>query len=326
MHVFGPYAHADQPGGEALQRRKHGEQLRERRRLHGLFTSRQNFTDHHVLDEDLQALRDDGRQFAAALESYADASSKSSGGDANLRGEIDFLTARTNAKVALADPTKLAAAADGLKAFLGRNKDHYRYYAAQQLLGEVLLTANDVPGAESAFAMVAAAPWSDVQMAGKLGSARILFRQGDAAGAQKMFDEIVAGAKADDPATAARRLEAMLGQAQCLRAQGHNADAIPVFAQIARDAHENDSRLQAEAYIGQGEAYLAEGNHLKEARTAFLMVDVMFAKHGDLRAEALYQLSQIWPQLGQPVRGSEASAKLEQDYPNSEWAKKLSGG
>ncbi|MFO1094312.1 MAG: hypothetical protein U0992_13550 [Planctomycetaceae bacterium] len=176
--------------------------------------------------------------------------SKSSGGDANLAsGEIDFLTARTNAKVALADPTKPPPRLTDWKAFLGRNKDHYRYYAAQQLLGEVLLAANDVPSRERICdCMRAVERRADGRQAGKW---RILFRQGNAAGeAQKMFDEIVAGAKADDPATAACRLEAMLGQRN---ACGHSAtlDAIPVFAQIARDAHENDSRLQAEAYIGQ---------------------------------------------------------------------------
>lgn len=268
-----------------------------------------------------------GGQFEAALESYADASSKSATGNPHLRAEIEFLVARTNAKAALGDPEKLPAAAEGLSSFLSRHKEHYRHYDAQLLLGEVLLAANDVTGAESAFSTVAAAPWPDMQMSGKMGRARILFRQGDAAGAQQVFDEVVAGATGNDSATAARRLEAMLGQAQCLRAQGRHADAIGVFAGIVREAREDDSRLQAEAYVGQGEAYLAEGNHLKEAITRFLIVDVVpsLAQYGDLHAQALYQLAQLWPQVGQPIRGAEASAKLEQEYPNSEWAKKLRG-
>ena len=100
-------------------------------------------------------------------------------------------------------------------------------------------------------------------------------------------------------------------------------EAVPIFSTIVHDATEHDTRLQAEAYVGQGEAYIA-ANKPKEALTRFLMVDVVpgLAQHGDLHAEALYQLAQLWPTVGQPVRGAEASAKLQEDYPNSEWAKK----
>ena len=266
-------------------------------------------------------------QFEQALQSYAEAATDSATTSANLRAEIEFLQARTAGKAALGDSTKLAATAEGLQGFLDRNRDHYRCFEAQLFLGEVLLAADRVPDAEAAFMAVSAAPWPDMQMAGKMGIARIKSQQGDAAGAQVIFDEVVAGASASDPATAARRLEAMLGQAQCLRAQGKHAEAIPVFATVVRDSSENETRLQAEAYIGEGEACLAAGNRAKEALTKFLIVDVVpsLSQHGDLHAQALYQLSQLWPSVGQPVRGAEASAKLEQEYPNSEWAKKLSG-
>ena len=268
-----------------------------------------------------------GGQYARALETYAQAAGESPSGNANLHVEIEFLQSRTQGKLALGDPTQLTAAADSLQAFLDRNQDHYRYYEAQQLLGEVRLAADDVDGAEAAFAVVAGAPWIDTQMAGKMGSARIQFRQGNAAAAQSIFDDVVANAQGEDPATAARRLEAMLGQAQCLQAQGHHDEAIPVYATVVHDASESDTRVQAEAYVGQGEAYLAAGDKTKDAITKFLIVDVVpsLSQHSDLHAQALFELAQLWPSVGQPLRGAEASAKLEQEYPNSEWAKKLSG-
>jgi hypothetical protein len=153
-----------------------------------------------------------------------------------------------------------------------------------------VLAGGNVAGAESAFATVAAAPWPDT-MAGKMGP-RGSCLKGDAR-AQKIF-EVVATA-GTDAATAARRLEAMLGQAKCLRAQGRNEDAVPIFATIVHDASEHDTRLQAEAYVGQGEAYIA-AQKPKEALTRFLIVDVVpgLSQHGDLHAEALYQLSQLW--------------------------------
>jgi hypothetical protein len=284
--------------------------------------------DYEVAPPSLRIARSQerGGRFADALAAYKLAASESPTSNAGLKAEIEFLQARTQAKIAMADPTQVAPAIEQLQGFLNRNKDHYRYYDAQLLLGEVSLAGGNTAGAESAFATVAAAPWPDTQMAGKMGTARIVFEQGDAAAAQKIFDEVVANAKGTDAATAARRLEAMLGQAKCLRAQGRNEDAVPIFATIVHDATEHDTRLQAEAYVGQGEAYIA-ANKPKEALTRFLIVDVVpgLAQHGDLHAEALYQLSQLWPIVGQGARGLEASSKLQEDYPNSEWAKKLGG-
>lgn len=271
--------------------------------------------------------QENGGQFAQALETYAQAAAEIPSGNPFLRAEIEFLQARTTGKLALGDPTQLTAAMEALEQFLERHDDHYRYYEAQQLLGEIKLAADDISGAEQAFAVVAAAPWTDTQMAGKLGSAQIQVRQGDPSAAQAIFDEIVANARGDDPATAARRLQAMLGQAQCLQALGRHAEAVPVYATVVKDASADDSRLQAEAYLGQGESYLAAGDNNKAAIMKFLIVDVVpaLSQHGDLHARALFELAQLWPSVGQPVRGAEASAKLQQDYPNSEWAKRLSG-
>lgn len=285
--------------------------------------------DYQAAPPDLRRARAQERsgQFAEALATYAEVAENVPPGNPHLRAEIEFLQARTRGKSALGDPTQFSDAAAALEQFIQQHADHYRYYAAQQFLGELRLAADDLAGAEQAFAIVAAAPWADTQMAGKLGSAQIQVRQGDAAAAQAIFDEIVASARANDPATAARRLQAMLGQAQCLQALGRHEDAVPVYETVAREADRDSSRLQAQAYIGQGESYLAAGDRTKEAIMKFLIVDVVpsLSQHSDLHAQALYELAQLWPTVGQPVRGAEASAKLQQDYPHSEWTKKLSG-
>lgn len=268
-----------------------------------------------------------GGQLAQALRSYEQAATENTSTNSNLRTEIEYLQVRVKAKLALADPTQMAAAAETLQAFLNRNRDYYRFYEAQLLLGELGLVAENYSAADAAFATLAEAPWSDLQMAGKIGGARILFDRGDIAGAKAVFDEVAASATGDDPGAAARRLEAKLGQAKCLQTQGRHEEAVPIFDEVVRESSENDTRLQAEAYVGQGTAYAAVGGKAKEAITKFLIVDVVpsLAQHADLHAEALYQLAQLWPTVGQPARGAEASARLEQDYPNSEWTRKLSG-
>jgi tetratricopeptide (TPR) repeat protein len=266
-------------------------------------------------------------QLDLALKSYQEAAAGSPSANAALRAAVEFLVARVSAKKALADPAQAADAIAKLKAFLQSQRDHYRFFDAQLLLGEVAIAANDNPTADSAFASLAEAPWPDYQMAGKIGSARLLFARGDADAAKQAFDA-VAAMNATTPSEVARKLEAMLGQAKCLQAKNQHAEAVKILDEVVKQSSPTDARLQAEAYVRQGQSYGATGENAKQAIMAYLHVDVIpaLSQETDLHAEALYHLSQLWPAAGQPGRGAESSAKLEQLYPNSEWAKKLGGG
>lgn len=268
-----------------------------------------------------------GGQFDLALKSYQQASTENTSSDANLRAEITFSIARVKAKQALADPALTADAVAELKAFAEANRDHYRFFAAQMLLGEVALASGDLVTADGAFNAVARAPWNDHQMAARIGLARIMLERNDIPGAKAAFDE-VAAANAVDPVELSRKLEAMLGQAKCLQAQSQHAEAVKILDEVVRQSGGDDTRLQAEAYLRQGESYAALGDHPKQAVMAFLHVDVVpsLALHSDFHAESLYQLAQLWPTVGQPARAAEAAARLEQQYPNSEWTKRLAGG
>ncbi len=67
---------------------------------------------------------------------------------------------------------------------------------------------------------------------------------------------------------------------------------------------------------------MQEGN-LKEAATAFLHTELLFAQEIEPQAEALYQLALIWPKLNQTDRASRAREGLKSRYRNSYWANKL---
>jgi tetratricopeptide (TPR) repeat protein len=268
-----------------------------------------------------------GGQFDLALKSYQQAATENTSNEPNLRAEITFSIARVRARQALADPALAADSMAELKAFTEANRDHYRFYEAELLLGEVALAADDLVTADGAFNSVARAPWNDHQMAAKIGLARIMLKRNDIPGAKAAFDE-VAAANAVDPIEVARKLEAMLGQAKCLQAQSQHAEAVKILDEVVRQSGEKDTRLQAEAYVRQGVSYAALGDQPKQAVMAFLHVDVVpsLALHADFHSEALYQLAQLWPTVGQPARAADAAARLEQEYPNSEWTKRLSGG
>lgn len=264
--------------------------------------------------------------YAQAMTGYEEALA-AAGSVTNLKADIQFLIARTAARIAQADPSQAAVAMEKLKAFVGENRDFFRFYDAQMLLAETALLAGDTVAADAAFNLVQQSPWKDYQMAGKIGSAETLLAQNKVNEAKGIFDQ-VAAIQPGNPAEKARQLQATIGQARCLRQQNQIPQATESLRKVIDQAEAGESRLLAEAYLQLGDCYSSDAQQLKDAVLAYLHVDVIptLASHADLRAEALYHLARLWPAVGEPARGAEASAKLEQDYPNSEWTKKLGSG
>jgi len=249
------------------------------------------------------------------------------GSNQNLKGEIDYLSLKALARIAQADATKLPTAIEKMKAFNNTYRDHYRFYPVQQLLGETALLAKDVVTADSAFSRLQETHWPEYQMIGKAGIARTLLMQDKTAEAKTIFDE-VASSPAATPTEKACQMEGMLGQAKCLEKMNQADQATEVLKKIVNGASADDTRLLAQTYLQLGNTLSLDGQHARDAVLAYLHVDVIpsLATQADLHAEALYNLSKLWPTIGQPARGAEASAKLQQDYPESEWTKKLSEG
>ena len=207
---------------------------------------------------------------------------------------------------------------------MNNNRDHYRFYPAQQLLADLALAVKDTAAADAAYALLEQAPWTDFKLAGRNGQGFSRLAQGDTAGARRIFDE-VAGSTTATPEETARKLEGMVGQAECLKAEGKHAEAVQILQTVIDQARAEDSRILALAYVKQGDCLSAANQDLKAAVLAYLHVDVIpsLSAHTDLHAEALYQLAKLWPAVNQPARAAEATAKLEAEYPSSEWAKKL---
>ncbi len=266
-------------------------------------------------------------QYELALQDYEVAREAAVRGSDLLRAEVDYGIATTMARMSLADAERREAAIQKLQTFLESHPDHYRYYDGQMQLGEVLLMAGDRAGAEAAFAVAAQSDWPDYQMAARVSIGRVQFANGDIAAARRVFDE-VAGAPASTPGEQSQQFQAMLGQAMCLQQLSQHEQAATILGDVIHRSASDDTRLQAEAYLRQGDCYLALGQRTKDAIMAYLHLDVIpaLAREEDLHAEALYQLSRLWPTVGQPARAAEAAGKLESLYPNSEWTRKLGEG
>lgn len=265
--------------------------------------------------------------YAEALKQFNESLSNLKPNSDNIKTDIEFYIARTMARMAIADPTHAAEASTKLKAFVGSNRDSFRLYEAQALLAEVALRSNDAPAADASFNSLTQAPWPETQMLGKIGLARVLLAGNNVDGAKAGFDEVAASASTN-PLELSRKLQAMLGQVRCLQLGMKHAEAVALLDQIIEQADAEDKRTLAEAYLRQGDSLAALGENPKDAVLAYLHVDVIPALAGesDLHAEALFQLSKLWGTIGQASRGAEASEKLKQLYPNSDWAKKISAG
>jgi hypothetical protein len=233
--------------------------------------------------------------------------------------------ARALTRRGLRTPSELPAAITQLKGFINGNRDHYRFYDAQLLLGDALLASKDDLTAEVSFKSVSESPWPDYQMAGKLGLGRAAFARNETPKAKALFDEVVA-MDAKTAAETSRRLEGLLGQARCLQSGADNQGALKVLEQVIDQATTSDSRIQAEAFLRQGDAHRLAKDDPKKAIISYLFVDVIpdLASENDLHAESLYRLARLWPAAGDAGRGAEAASRLQAEYPDSEWTKKLS--
>ena len=250
------------------------------------------------------------------------ASAANAGPNAAVKTEIEFLTARVTARIALEqDASKLADASSKLDAFVKGNSDNFRYFDALQLLGAVQLAAEDYVGAESSFGKLARAPWSDYKMAAQNSTAKLAFQKGDLAAALTAYESVLTQS-GTTPGEVSKRNEALIGKASVQLKQGNAEIALQAVGEAIAKTDPEDSAVQAGAWNLKGDCLKSQGK-VKEAILAYLHVPVLFEKEKVALAEALYNLAVLWPRADQPERGLAARQELQENYPDSPWTKKL---
>jgi tetratricopeptide (TPR) repeat protein len=260
-------------------------------------------------------------RFESALQRFTKASDEIKSSNDLLKTDLDFLIARSTARAALTDASKLDAAVAKLTGFLKSHSDSFRFYEAQQWLGQIHLARNDFAAARATFETLGQAPWSDYQLNAKINLGRVLMGEKKLDEAVQSFDGAIAAAGAS-AADQAQKYEAMVGKARGLVALNKQPEALAVLDEVVDQASPDNTALMAEAYVMQG-ACLETANKTKEAVLAYLHVDVLFPRESACHAEALFHLAKLWKVVQHPDRALEAQAKLEGSYPNSEWTKKL---
>lgn len=280
--------------------------------------------DDATADLKLGLAAENAGRFDQALQRITKSKSDTSTTNDVLKTEFDYLLARVQARQALGDPSKRAAALQEMQAFAKSATNHFRYYEAVAWIGQLQLAEQDFAAARTTFEQLAQAPWNDVKLSAQIASGRILMGEGKLEEATQAFEAAIQAA-GNNPAEKARRYEAMLGKARALVQQSKHDEALKVLEEVIDQAPADDSALQAEAYVLQGHALQALGRN-KDAVLAYLHVDILYPKEAALHAESLYHMTRLWKLVQFPERSLDAEAKLQSNYPNSEWTKKLSGG
>ena len=232
-----------------------------------------------------------------------------------------FGEARALALLALDEAIEVDAAIDKMRDYLARHSDSRQYYAAREFLGRLYLLKQDYKAAAAEFEELAKAPWPEAQRGAVVYQSRLARAQNNLDEAIRDLED-VAAAEPQTPEESMVQCEALLEIAACRRSQGRHDDEIAALEKVVAHYDTNQSASQAEAYLALGEAYRATRKP-KEALFAILHVDLLFASHKELHARALYNLVQLWNELGHAERATAALKALKSEYPNSPWTKKL---
>ncbi len=244
------------------------------------------------------------------------------GVDQLILDEMDYVKAAALGGKAVLTGNDLPVAEKSLRDYLAKHGQSHHALAMQELFGNVLARAGKFADAEAAFAVIAKGPPA-YRIRAASARANLFF-------AQKKYDEAIkeftaATRIASDPKDAAgarQKREAELGVARCLSQQGKAAEALAVVDGILKAADPEEKELLGRAYNALGDAYRAAGKD-QDALIAYLTVDLVYNAVRESRAEALYNLADLWARGKYPERGREARQELETNYPDSPWTKKV---
>ncbi|MFH5803213.1 tol-pal system YbgF family protein [Alienimonas sp. DA493] len=254
-----------------------------------------------------------------ALEVYREAAPKMASIGPLAKADGQFLVARVLGKLALNDPARRAEAVASLQQFVKDYPDHFRTDPALRMLVDVQTAAGELDAAAATLEQLKQSPSEEFQTAAAVAEGQLALKRNEADAALSAFDSVLQNAEGRAAA------EAKIGRAAALTRLNRHDEALTVLEGVLDETDASDAELRAAAHVGRGESLQATGE-TKPAILEYLKVDVLYSGASAAHAESLYHLSRLWATVGLPERAAEAAAKLKTNYPNSDWAGKLSAG
>ncbi|MBL9093606.1 MAG: tetratricopeptide repeat protein [Planctomycetaceae bacterium] len=244
-----------------------------------------------------------------------------------VKQDYEFYAALAQAKLALLGSGRVDEAGTAIFNFVTNNKDSYHYYQAVETMGDLLVGLNKVDDALKYYSELEATPFDDLKMRAGVARGKALMQQQKFPEAQAAFEAVLKlpfnpMTQKGTPAES-QRFAAVLGRTQCQASTQQYDEAIKELeGNVIANLNPEESELQAKAYVTLGNCYNAKPDGKKAALLAFLHVDVLYASVPDAHAEALWNLSNLWNDLGKNERGQECLNRLNRLYPGSPWITK----
>lgn len=247
-----------------------------------------------------------------------------------VKADIAFYRAYCNARSALAGGGDLQKAGQDMFVFISANAESYHFLQAQEMLGDLLVAVGKVDDAIKAYGVLDQSPFPEYKMRAGTARGRALMSQSKFPEALGEFDKVLAlpfdAAKQKGTSAESQRFAAVLGKAQCQSKTGGYEEAIKQLETVViANLSPEESALQALAYNTLGNCYLQKPDGKKNALMAFLHTDMLYNNVPSAHAEALWNLSQLWIDVGKNERGQDCQNRLTSQYPGSPWLTKKRG-
>ncbi len=239
-----------------------------------------------------------------------------------VQQDVQYLQAACAARLALAGNGDLLNAGKLMRDFVHSYTNNYRFLDASELLGDIFVAIEKPELAQQQYdTVLRLAPSNDIKMRAAVSQGNAFLAQGKWEAAQNAFDEALrTGGKENSPAITNQKQLANLGRAVCLAAADKPEEGIKLVEEVLASADPEHADLCARAYNTLGTC-LRKAGRTKDALLAYLHVDLLYPSEALAHAEALQNLIELWPEVGNPQRAAEAQDVLKSRYGNTRGAK-----
>lgn len=261
-----------------------------------------------ILGQYSQALDDLKKLAAADLKSVS------------VQQDFEFYRWYAEGKLGLAGSGDKNNAIRGLVNLAKKNSNTHHFFALCELLGELSLSVGQPDRATTYFGQLSSATDPVTKARGFYQLGQVELAQDKVAEAKGQFEKLKA-APSNSPEMLRLKTLGEVGLAVCENLQGNSQAALDSLNALVQKNDSSDQALFAKIKNAQGACYAA----LKQPKLAvvrYLQTDLLFFTAPEAHAEALYHLSQLWPEIGDPARGAEARSRLVSQYAASTWANK----
>jgi tetratricopeptide (TPR) repeat protein len=242
-----------------------------------------------------------------------------------LSAAVAFGAFRMAAELAVVDPSKADNALKIQQTFVQAFPQSRHHYAMQEYLGRIYLAKGDYSAAAAALAKLAEVDWPGYREKATVYQGIAALKQKRLDEAIKFFDQVL-GATGDDDAVLEQKNLAQVYKGECLVQGGKAAEAETLLRKALAEIDPEAYEVRAIGHNALGDALRAAGKPKEAMLAGYMWVNVIYNQFPDQLARALFNLAQVFREIGQPERAQQIVARLQAEFPNSEWTRRLTSG